>query len=79
MSCIAAITVSGCRYMFLTETATNVVRVVARCATTNGGMWTGLVSDLAQRSHSSRTVHMLVGGKVALPRSEMSVYSVHAL
>jgi hypothetical protein len=50
-----------CRYIFLTETATNVVRVVARCATTDGGMWVGLVSDLAPRSHSRRIAHTLVG------------------
>jgi hypothetical protein len=41
--------VAGCRCIFLTETATNVVRVVARCATTDGGKWVGLVSDLALR------------------------------
>jgi hypothetical protein len=75
-SCSAAITVVGCRYIFLTETATNVVRVVARCATTDGGMWVGLVSDLAPRSHSRRIAHRLVGGEVALPRSGPSVYSV---
>jgi hypothetical protein len=62
--------VAGCRCIFLTETATNVVRVVARCATTDGGKWVGLVSDLALRSHSRRTAHRLVGGDgVALPRS----------
>jgi hypothetical protein len=60
--------------MFLTETATNVDRVVAPCATDGGGMWIGLVSDLAQRSHSRRTAHTLVGGEVALPRSGPSVY-----
>jgi hypothetical protein len=46
---------------FLTETATNVVRVVARCETTDGGKWVGLVSDLALRSHSRRIAHRLVG------------------
>jgi hypothetical protein len=65
MSCSAAITVAGCRCIFLTETATNVVRVVARCATTDGGKWVGLVSDLALRSHSRRTAHRLVGGVTA--------------
>jgi hypothetical protein len=51
--------VAGCRCIFLTETATNVVRVhvVARCATTDGGKWVGLVSDLSLRSHSRRTAH----------------------
>ena len=52
-----AITGAG-RFMSLAETATNVVRVVARCATTDGGKWVGLVSDLARRSHSRRTTHM---------------------
>ena len=58
-----AITGAG-RFMSLAETATNVVRVVARCATTDGGKWVGLVSDLAPRSHSRRTAHRLVGGEV---------------
>eukprot|EP01046_Picozoa_sp_COSAG06_P089430 COSAG06_NODE_35813_length_455_cov_0.901685_1_plen_86_part_00 len=49
-------------HLTCTETATNVVRVVARCATTDGGKWVGLVSDLALRSHSRRTAHRLVGG-----------------
>jgi hypothetical protein len=40
-----AITRAG-RFISLAETATNVVRVVARCATTDGGKWVGLVSDL---------------------------------
>eukprot|EP01049_Picozoa_sp_SAG25_P000412 SAG25_NODE_15_length_24441_cov_175.207288_11_plen_85_part_00 len=35
-------------------------------ATTDGGMWVGLVSDLAPRSHSRRIAHRLVGGEVAL-------------
>eukprot|EP01049_Picozoa_sp_SAG25_P002582 SAG25_NODE_137_length_14197_cov_30.387120_1_plen_56_part_00 len=38
-------------------------------------MWIGLVSDLAQRSHSRRTAHTLVGRELALPMSGPSVYS----
>ena len=52
-----AITGAG-RFIRLAETATNVVRLVSRCATTDGGKW--VVSAAVQPGEDTEILHDLV-------------------